>query len=44
MCVPASDITEQFEGHSFNRYDDGTQEVPKHVGDCAPISFTFQCM
>jgi len=24
--------------------DDGTQEVPKYVGDCVSIVFTFQCM
>jgi hypothetical protein len=22
----------------------GTQEVPKHVGDCVPIVHTVQCM
>ena len=24
--------------------DDGTQAVPKHVGDCVPIVFICQCM
>ena len=24
--------------------DDGTKEVPKHVGDCVPIVFAFQCL
>ena len=31
-------ITEQIEGHN------GTQEMPKHVGDYIFIVFTFQCM
>jgi len=22
----------------------GTEELPKHVGDCVPIVFTFQCI
>jgi hypothetical protein len=31
-------IKEQFEEHG------GTQELPKHVGDCVFIVFTCQCM
>jgi len=44
-----SHITDLFEGHNFNLYkdsltDDGTQRLPKHVGDVLSILFTIQCM
>jgi len=36
--VTVSHITDLFEGHNFNRYkdsrtDDGTEKLPKRVGD-----------
>jgi len=42
-------FTDLFEGHNFNRYkdsltDDGTQKLPKHIGEVLSILFTFQCI